>query len=196
MKTPVTLLLLFALVAVAQLSVPSYIIFQREHVLRDGHAYKFRTRPVDPYDAFRGRYVHLWLEAAEVSLPRNEKIESRRKVFATVAVGTNGFAYFTAVSQQRPANTADYVEAHSQWWSSDSKLNLELPFNAYFMDETLAPKAEEAYWENNRRGSNTNLPTYVTVRIKDGVAVTEELYIGGKPVREYLADQAKHNKRQ
>ena len=56
-------LLVFALVGFAQLAVPASLIWKRERTLRQGHVWKFRTAPVDPVDAFRGRYVALEFEA-------------------------------------------------------------------------------------------------------------------------------------
>ena len=54
------------------------------------------------------------------------------------------------------------------------------------MDENAAPAAEVAY-----RARAADIESWVTVRILDGRAVIEELYIGGKPVREYLREQSR-----
>ena len=73
------------------------------------------------------------------------------------------------------------------------EVRLELPFDRYYMEETLAPEAERAYWDTirrqRRREDDAGPPppqTFVTVRVKDGHAVLEELYIDDRPVREYL----------
>ncbi len=52
------------------------------------------------------------------------------------------------------------------------------------MEEELAPEAEQAYQRASIRGQQK---AYVTVRVGHGEAVLEELYIEGKPIREYLA---------
>lgn len=57
---------LLVLLCVIQLAVPAFMIVRREHALSMGRAFKFRTAPVDPYDAYRGRYVALNFEAATV----------------------------------------------------------------------------------------------------------------------------------
>ena len=49
--------LLFVLVAVIQLAVAGRAIVISELTLRSGEVYRFRIQPVDPVDAFRGRYV-------------------------------------------------------------------------------------------------------------------------------------------
>jgi len=50
------------------------------------------------------------------------------------------------------------------------------PLDRYYMDEHAAPAAEATYREHNRR----------EVRVKEGDAVVEELFIAGMPAREFL----------
>jgi hypothetical protein len=52
------------------------------------------------------------------------------------------------------------------------------------MEESLAPAAEKAYREH-ARASERN--AYITVRIRDGFGVIENLWIDGVPIREFLA---------
>ena len=53
-------LLIIALIGLAaQFSVMGLMIARREMTLRNGVVCRFLTAPVDPYDAFRGRYVAL-----------------------------------------------------------------------------------------------------------------------------------------
>ena len=49
----------FILMVLAQLYVPASMIFQKERVITQGTAYKFRTAPIDPNDPFRGKYITL-----------------------------------------------------------------------------------------------------------------------------------------
>ena len=51
--------------------------------------------------------------------------------------------------------------------------------------EGAAPEAEAVYRARNAGPSDA----WVTVRVLGGRAVLEELYIGGKPVREFLREQ-------
>ena len=48
---------LFLGVSFIQIITPLSMIIKRESVLKNGGQFKFKTAPVDPYDAFRGRYV-------------------------------------------------------------------------------------------------------------------------------------------
>ena len=59
-------ILIFGVVALAQLAVPTAMVWQRDQTLKQGRVWKFRTAPVDPVDVIRGRYIAL-----RVSLRRN-----------------------------------------------------------------------------------------------------------------------------
>ncbi len=63
------------------------------------------------------------------------------------------------------------------------KQQVTLPFDQYWLDESIAPQADRAYAETTRRGVGN---AYVTVRVRDGDAALEQLYIDGLPLREYL----------
>ena len=177
---------IFALVATIQLAVPASLIVRHELTLRQGTAYKFKTAPVDPYDAFRGRYVALRFEQNHGTLAPNNKLERGQKAYATLTTDKDGFAKFTAVSATPPADKP-YLRAHVSW-ANGSTVNLELPFDRFYMEEKLAPDAERAYSQNNRRGQ-TNTTTYALVRIRNGTGVIENLFIGDKPIATVAREQ-------
>jgi uncharacterized membrane-anchored protein len=162
------------IVAAGQLAVPATMILQREHTLRDGHAYKFRTQPVDPYDAFRGRYVALRLEPNTVP---GTNFEAGATVYVTLAEGSDGFVKFTGVSRERPVGQ-DYLKVKTGWSNS-----VRLPFDRFYMEEKAAPAAERAYREHSRQGGARD--AYVIVRVRDGSGVIENLYVAGQPIAEF-----------
>jgi uncharacterized membrane-anchored protein len=178
-------LAILAVVAAGQLAIPAYMINRQETVLREGRAYKFKTAPVDPYDAFRGRYVALRFEQNHAPWRGTNHAPHRTKAYALVEEGADGFAVVREVSPQPPA-TGDFLKVqvnYSGWGTNASMACFSMPFARYYMEETQAPKAERAYWDNNRR---TNVNTYVVVRVKDGNSALEDLYLNGTPVREFL----------
>jgi len=182
---PRWILAVFAVVAAAQLAVPVGMIAKREATLRYGRAYKFRTRPVDPYDAFRGRYVWLGFEQDHAPWRASHGAIHGTKAYALIEEGTNGFAAVREVMSQPPA-AGEYVEVRvSQWGWNSGPVYFTLPFDRYYMEETKAPAAERAYWQSNRR-SQTNLTTYAVVRIRNGESVLENLYVDGQPIAEYV----------
>jgi len=174
-------LALFSVLSVFQVAVPVWMIANREMTLRHGRQFRFRAAPVDPYDAFRGRFVALQFEQNSAPVPADEKLTMNQKVYAQLAEGENGFARIVKASAKRPNDEA-YVQCRVNS-ITDSLVYLEFPFNRYYMDEKLAPAAEAAYREHSRREVRD---VYVIVRVKDGHAVLEELYIEGMPIREFL----------
>lgn len=57
-----------------------------------GMQYRFRTVSVDPYDAFRGRYVALGIDEGTVKLETASDFYRGQKVFAVVGKDEDGFA--------------------------------------------------------------------------------------------------------
>lgn len=181
-------LLLFLLFLV-QLAVPASMIAGREMTLRHGQPFRFRTAPVDPYDPFRGRFVALNLEAASAPLPEGLELKHRQKVLVRLAVDEAGFAYCRDIVAA-PPQEGSYLIARVQYWDRE-RVRLQLPFDRYYAEEELAPEIERAYRAHSRRDKRE---AYITVRMRDGRGVLEELYIDDLPVGEYLRRQATANK--
>jgi uncharacterized membrane-anchored protein len=68
---------LFIAVAVVQLATPIGQIWKYEDALQTGRSYKFRTAPVDPYDAFRRKYVALNHAGTVTTIREGDKIRPR-----------------------------------------------------------------------------------------------------------------------
>ena len=167
--------IVFAVVAAGQLAIPGTMIHERELTLREGRAYKFHTQPVDPYDAFRGRYVALALEPNTVP---GTNFEAGTVVYVTLAEGADGFVQFTGASRERPAEQ-DYLKVKTGWSNS-----VRLPFDRFYMEEKAAPAAERAYREHSQQAGTRD--AYVVVRVRDGMGVIENLYVAGKPMAEFV----------
>lgn len=178
------LLLGFAVVVAAQLAVPAWMIIGHEWTLREGRVFKFRTRPVDPADAFRGRYVWLGLEPVAVKVPDANSWPNNTAAFAVLGTDSNGFAVVKALTRDRPKNAA--VVAVRTAWSDVNRgeIHINLPgLDRYYLAEDKAPAADEAYRAHSRR---TNPACYVTVRILGTHALIENLYIENQPIHEWL----------
>jgi uncharacterized membrane-anchored protein len=188
-------LVALVVVCAVQWAVPAWLIHRGTTALEQGTQYRFRTAPIDPVDPFRGRYVTLDFAAARIVLDGAQRSYAHgERVYAPITVGEDGFAVLGAPLHEHP-DAGDYVEARVQW-SSAEELRLALPFDRYYMDERLAPEAERIYRERNRQGrfgeepEDLRRPAYVTVRVRKGYAVLEELYIDGAPVHELLRSLA------
>ena len=178
-------IVIFVLIAAAQLAVPASLVWKRGRTLAYGRVWKFKTEPVDPEDAIRGRYVALRLAADKVSEQPEpspgEKIEPETEIYATLKEDADGFARVDKISATRISGD-DAVQAKMGYWSGGWQY-IHFPFDKFWVAEKVAPQAEQAYRENSRRGKEN---AYVTVRVRDGDAALEQLFIDNKPLAEYL----------
>jgi uncharacterized membrane-anchored protein len=186
MNKPSWLLPAFALVVAAQLAVLASMIIGHELTLRDGLMFKFRTEPVDPADAFRGRYVWVNLEPDVIRLPDVDRWHPDEKAFAVLGTDTNGFAIVKRLERTAPGDEPA-VQVRTSWSDVEKgDVYFRWPgLDRYYMTESKAPAAETAYWQHNRR---TNQACYVTVRVRGPHAIIENLYIEDQPVNDWLRD--------
>jgi len=167
-----------------QIASPVNMIIKRESVLKNGMPFRFKTAPVDPYDAFRGRYVALRVETNRVPKPQGIDLKSGQKIYAQIAVDDAGFAKISQITTRRPQGTI-YLMAQVRYLSGN-EVHLDLPIDRYYMEEQAAPLAEQVYRERSRGGQQD---AYVVVKIKDGFSVLEGLYIDGKRIEEIVKQE-------
>ena len=180
MKTK-SMLFLLGIAILLQLAVPTAMISKRERVLAHGQIFKFRTAPVDPYDAFRGRFVALGFDQDSVVAPPGHDFARGQTVHVVLAEDAEGFTTLANLLRDRP-DAEPYLTTQIQYVGGNM-VHLRLPFDRFYMDENEAPAAERAYWQYSVR---SNRAAYIQVRIEKGFAVLEDLYVDGTPIRDYL----------
>lgn len=177
-------LVLFIAVAAMQLTVAAGAIIRSEIALRTGETFRFKLQPVDPVDAFRGRYVALRFVEDHAPLPDGWSPQHQRKVYVPLVNDGGGFATFGTVAQEPPADGA-YLRLRSgvEYIDDDGRpvVSLALPFRRYYMTEELAKEVDRSLWRRGQR------PAWVTVRVNAGAGVVENLFVDGVPVREWLS---------
>lgn len=174
---------IFVLIALAQLSVPAMMAWGRVQTLARGRVWKLKTAPVDPEDVIRGRYVALSFDA-ENKYRQAEQIKSIDSVYAILKEGPDGFAMVDHLSQSAdPSDSALKVEPGGFW---DNEQRIIFPFRSFWLTEKNAPAAEKAYRENSKRDQQN---AFVTIRIRNGDAALEQLYIDNQPLADYLRAQ-------
>lgn len=188
--------LLLTLLILAQLAVLASMIRGKERILRDGEAFRFKTRPIDPADPFQGRYVALGFEDDHIPpIGLSGGLRYREPIYAALETGGDGFARFTGWSRERPAAGAflrtRYLGASTRWDPATQQMTnvafrIEIPFDRFYMDEAKAPRAEQAVRDATR---STNC--WATVRILNGKAVVEDVFAQGQSLRELAAQKSK-----
>lgn len=189
MKNKRILLTVFIFLLVIQLIVPAYMIFNRELVLSSGKQLKFRVEPVDPYHPFRGRYVSVNIRDTEVRVEEEDKYYNGQTVYGVLDVDEKGFASISGISRTVPEGK-DYFKTKVMYvYENDggNRVRIKPPFDRYYMEEKLAPKAESEY---NARVRERNEDVYVTTKLLNGSVVLERLYIEGVTVEEFIKNRS------
>lgn len=186
------LLLAIAAVSAVQLATPAWMIASRELTLREGTAYKFRTAPVDPYDAFRGRYVAISVGATDVAWADRSALPTRSETaFVSIRAGEDGYAILGPASR-RPPESGDYIRAEVRRAYEKDGVTVDSPVDRYYLPDDEAPAAERAYWDNSRTSERN---AEVVVRVRRGDLVVEALLVDGMPIREWVAEHAEEEPR-
>ena len=178
-------LLIFAVVALAQVSVPGWVVWTRTQTLSKGKLWKFRTAPVDPVDVVRGRYVALAFTAETV--PQAERLPAASCAYAVLKEDDRGFAAVDRLSVTRVRGDNVMKVKPGAWWNGTQ--HIEFPFDRFWLTEKIAPEAERAYTASNRQAKEN---AYVTIRVHEGDAALEQLFIDDQPLLEYLRDHPPH----
>lgn len=178
--------LAFAAMCILYLGIPVLMIRQQESILKKGAVYRFALRPIDPPDAFRGRYLELNFDMPPFQ-PPGEYVEYGQRVFLTVAKDSAGIAQFDSLYTAPPPHTPDYVAARVGGTSSH-EVYCFIPdeMRRFYLNEELAPLADKWYAELLNRDDRQEVPVTVDLRILRGKALIEQVYFEGIPVAEYI----------
>lgn len=180
-------ILLFGLLFAAQLAIPFWLIGSREWALHFGERVLFRVEPVDPYDAFRGRYVRLGFLENSWQGPGATNFLQGEPVVISFSNGQDGFARVKKVGREPIGKF--WVNGKAGYVQYGNFVTLDYPFDAFYMDEVMAPKAEAALRRNWSRDESLTVNAHVAVRLWRGRAVIENLFLNNKPVMDYLRSQ-------
>lgn len=180
---------LLGVLFVLQLGVPVWMIAHGEQVLKEGQRFQFESQPVDPFDAFRGRYVTLGLKADDDLLVVRDGAPPVKggSVYVTVKKGADGFAVLDGAYVTPPTDTPAYLQLKVLRVEDEQRVQVQLPFERYYLEEKRAPEAEAAYRKHSQSDAKTK--AYITVKIREGQGQLEELYIGELPIRQFLAQE-------
>ena len=183
MKT-IYLFILFIIVAIVQLFIPAQMIFNNEAIIETGTVYKFKTQPVDPSDPFRGKYIYLNFDINTFETKDSLWIR-KDDVYVYLETDSLGFAKTHRISKSPLEIDSDFVIAKVNWYNkNEQKLNFNLPFNRFYMEETKAYDAEVAV--RNTQGDSLPNETYALVYIKEGEAVLNDVIINAISIKEFV----------
>lgn len=177
--------LLFGAMCIAQWVVPGMMMYNSETVIADGRVFKFKTEPIDPSDPFRGKYITLQFEADFMLLEDSVTLRPGQKIFVMFDDDSSGYAKPVGIFESEPdtehylQTTVDYVTN----FRSNHRVQFELPFDRFYLEESKAQRAEDLYRDAQR---DTTQVAYALVSIGLGQAVIKDVVINGQPVLELL----------
>ena len=201
-------ILVLVVLSVAQVAAAAWSIARYESTLASGAPYKIRVAPVDPADAFRGRYVAVQpsITIATPIAPDTERLLQAIQAasstgYVVLATDAEGFARAAQVLTVAPP-AGDYLQVERVWprWSTQPDprqsgqlqiigYNLGFTFDRADMNEAAAPAAQQRYFEVTGRSAGTR--AWLAVRVKNGAGVIEGLFIDGVAIEEILAAPGK-----
>ncbi|MBK8829334.1 MAG: GDYXXLXY domain-containing protein [Saprospiraceae bacterium] len=175
----------FFLMVLAQLYVPASMIFQKERVIAQGTAYKFRTAPIDPNDPFRGKYITLSFNETGVKVENAEEWNNADEVYVYLTTDSSGYAMIQSIAKEQPKGRNDYIKANIDYIMTDtlSTVFVRYPFDRFYMEESKAPVAETIY---NEAAIDSNQVAYALVMVMNGDAVVRDIFIDDVSITEVI----------
>ncbi len=175
-KSHHTLIILIVAITL-QLYIPINIIIEKNTLLSTGTEFNIKTRPIDPSDPFRGKYVSI---SPVVELQDGINFESTYYplLFVRLSQSPDGYTVVSELSDSpnKPLEGEGVIKLKKIYILSDR--TIRLPFDRYYMQEHLAPKAERIY--------NEGMDTYIKIKVKNQKSVLEGLYIGDSRIEELI----------
>jgi hypothetical protein len=194
MKPGVVSWLVFGVACAAQWLLPLASIRAREEVIAKGAVIRIAVTAPDPFDPLRGRYLRVRPKESEVLLP-TELLHLRvgKKVWVRLKEGPDGLHHLgeVALAQSAEGNDLQMKLGHALRRNGESvpdkrRSSVNWPFDRFYVNEKLAPKAD-AWLRENTRGEKT---VVAELRLLNGIAVLMDLSIDGRSFREILKQSA------
>lgn len=194
--------IVFVLVALVQLSVPAYMIFNSMETIEMGKEFKFRTAPIDPIDPFRGKYITLSYKDNTI-LSTDTSLRKLNEIYVVVEDDSTGMAVIKSFHKDEPVEEMYYFKAGIQAFytrrqfrkkkfSNTSRevsnidtieYRINFPFERYYMEESKAQVAEDVARNNS---GNDIANVYAKVSVYKGNAVLQDVMIHDMPITEYV----------
>ncbi len=180
-----TLTSVFVLIAIIQLIVPAWMIYSATTGMDKGMEIKLRTVPVDPNDAFRGKYISLRYEVETHSYRYIPSVKHNEinKYYVTLREDSSGFHVIDRVLSEKPEDTDIFftVKERSYYKKVHGEVKIDMPCDKYYMTEFLAEKAEKSY----RKAVKDKKNVYAVLRVYKGKITLQDVYVEDKKIADY-----------
>jgi uncharacterized membrane-anchored protein len=168
-----------SIVVLIQLLVPAWMIYQKELVIQKGTTYLFSVAPVDPHDPFSGKYIYLNFQNTSFISDRHIDVEYGESIYAVLEKDDQEKAVIKMLKTYPPNDQEEYIKV-SVSYSDSNRIQIEYPFNVFYMEEFKASKAEDIYRKNITQEENA----FAVVKVYDGQYTITDVIINGKSIVE------------
>ena len=103
------MMVLFAVMCLAQWIVPGKMVYDSENTIAEGTLYKFKTAPVDPSDPMRGKYITLNFQENFFQFTDSAEWQRGDQIFVTFTTDSAGFAVPEQIYHTKP-EAGSYLE--------------------------------------------------------------------------------------
>jgi len=187
-------IIILGLIFIFQIGVPVSTIVKKNYVLKNGVEVKFEVRPIDPYDAFRGKYLTIkvdnYIKLEKKMFDKRQYIKNQ-EVYVSIIKKENGFFKFNKILTEKPETTDLYLKTKIDYIFKYSKkdfvdIRIEIPFNRFYINEDYAKAGEKLY---KKYSSGKPEDAYIIVRLKGGDSVLDKLYFKNIEANKYIKSE-------
>lgn len=179
--------LIFISLFLIQILIPVSMIIQKEIILNKGEIVKFQVQPVDPYDAFRGKYLSLGIVENRLYSPERD-FRAGQKVKVILNIDAEGFARPAGIDPLSPGDTV-YLDCTIDY-VTDEYITFKFPFDRYYINEDYSRRGEELY---SRYSRGNKEDAYISVRVQKGKAVLENMFLAGIEINQFIKNEIESN---
>lgn len=171
----------FATGCVVQWAAPLLQVHTYEKVKAEGAALSFRCRAPDPFDMLRGRFLAVRADPDSFESAADMDYSDGEQIYALLETAPDGLAVIKNLTRERPSSGA-FMKVTCEY-SYGKTTHIRWPFDRFYVNEKIAPKADEWY----RRNIGGTKSVTAEVRVLDGRAVLVDLKLDGRSFQEILA---------
>ena len=174
----------FAVVAMAQLFVPGWMISTMADIAKTGNEFVFKVRHNRAGASLNGNYVWLSFEANKFKVADKKAWDNNQGVFVIFAKDSSGFARVQSVTKEKPVTSKDWVKARAFLNNKDSSfLRLNYPFSNYYVPDVSTREAERIFNETINDSTRT---ITLKINIRENQFLAGELMVDSMKYSEFV----------
>jgi hypothetical protein len=183
MKRNKLLFVAFAMVAMAQLFVPGWMISTMADIAKTGNVFNFKVNHNRAGASLQGSYIWLNFEANKYNVDKKQW-DNNQNVFVIFENDSQGFARIKSVTKEKPVGNHDWVKAMAYLTRKDSSfLRLTYPFSNYYVPNANTREAEKAF---NKAMNDTLKTVTLKINIRENQFLAGDLMVDSTKIGEFL----------